>query len=54
LRSLYVVNCTGREGLGTGFEYFIEGERGQRIILRSGLLPVLIPHRDIVIHSDKL
>jgi phosphate transport system substrate-binding protein len=54
LRSLYVVNCTGREGLGTGFEYFIESERGQRIILRSGLLPVLIPHRDIVIHSDKL
>jgi phosphate transport system substrate-binding protein len=54
LRSLYIVNCTGREGLGTGFEYFIESERGQRIILRSGLLPVLIPHRDIVIHSDKL
>lgn len=53
-RSLYMVNCTGRKGLGTGLELFIAGDKGQRIILRSGLLPVQIPERNIEIHSDKL
>jgi phosphate transport system substrate-binding protein len=50
-RSLYVVNCTGRKGLGAGLELFIRGDKGQRIILRSGLLPFIIPERDIVIHN---
>ena len=50
-RSLYVVNCTGRKGLGAGLELFIKGDKGQRIILRSGLLPFIIPGRDIVIHN---
>jgi len=54
LRYLYIVNCTGRTGLGHGFEYFIESDKGQRIILRSGLLPVNIPERNITIHSNKL
>ena len=54
LRYLYIVNCTGRTGLGHGFEHFIESDKGQRIILRSGLLPINIPERNIMIHSDKL
>ncbi len=54
LRYLYIVNCTGRDGLGQGFEHFIRSDRGQRIILRSGLLPIAIPERNIIIHSDKL
>jgi phosphate transport system substrate-binding protein len=53
-RSLYMVNCTGRKGLGTGLELFIAGDKGQRIILRSGLLPVQIPERNITIHNNKL
>jgi phosphate transport system substrate-binding protein len=46
-RSLYVVNSTGRMGLGAGFENFLLGERGQRIVLKSGLLPDAIPQREI-------
>jgi phosphate transport system substrate-binding protein len=53
-RSLYMINCTGRKGLGAGLELFVGGDKGQRIILRSGLLPVQIPERNIVIHSNKL
>jgi phosphate transport system substrate-binding protein len=53
-RNLYIINSTGRKGLGTGFELFIRDDKGQRIILRSGLLPVLIPGRDVTIHSNKL
>jgi phosphate transport system substrate-binding protein len=46
-RDLYVVNCTGKMGLGSGFTYFVLGERGQRIILESGILPDSIPEREI-------
>lgn len=54
VRHLYMVNCTGRKGLGSGLELFMAGDKGQRIILRSGLLPVLIPGRDIEVHNKKL
>ena len=50
-RDLYIVNCSGRKGLATGFELFMRDDKGQRIILRSGLLPVNIPERNITIHN---
>jgi phosphate transport system substrate-binding protein len=46
-RSLYVINCEGGAGLGTGFASFLAGERGQRVVLKSGLLPDSIPSRQI-------
>jgi phosphate transport system substrate-binding protein len=55
VRKLYIINCTGTHGLGTGFANFILSDRGQRIILKSGLLPYKIPQRDITInHNLKL
>ena len=48
-RELYIINCQSFSGLGIGFASFIAGERGQRIILKSGLLPVRIPSRNIQI-----
>ncbi len=48
-RTLYVINSTGKMGLGSGFENFLLSDKGQRIILRSGLLPYILPERDIVI-----
>jgi phosphate transport system substrate-binding protein len=47
MRGLYIINSTGRTGLGTGFASFMESERGQRIILRSGILPDSLPPREI-------
>ena len=46
-RSLYIIDCTGRKGLGSGFASFLSSERGQRIILKSGFLPDSIPQREI-------
>jgi len=46
-RDLYIINCQGYSGLGMGFASFIAGEVGQRIILKSGLLPVRMPGRNI-------
>ncbi|MES2411691.1 MAG: substrate-binding domain-containing protein [Bacteroidota bacterium] len=50
-RDLYIVNCQGYSGLGMGFGSFLTGERGQRIILKSGLLPESMPSRKIVIRN---
>ncbi|AMR34455.1 hypothetical protein A0256_06760 [Mucilaginibacter sp. PAMC 26640] len=46
-RSLYIIDCTGRKGLGAGFASFLASDRGQRVILKSGLLPDSIPPREI-------
>lgn len=47
VRDLYVVNCQGFSGLGMGFASFVAGDIGQRIVLKSGLLPVQIPARKL-------
>lgn len=51
-RHLYIVNCQGYSGLGMGFASFLGGERGQRIILKSGLVPERVPPRKIVIRNN--
>lgn len=51
-RNLYIINSTGKMGLGTGFAYFILSDRGQRIILRSGILPDSIPTREISLKTN--
>ncbi len=48
-RDLFIINCQGYSGLGMGFASFVAGDIGQRIILKSGLLPVRIPGRKIII-----
>ncbi|WP_250432103.1 PstS family phosphate ABC transporter substrate-binding protein [Pontibacter ruber] len=44
-RYLYIINTEGRAGLGTGFASFVAGDKGQRIILKSGLVPATMPIR---------
>ncbi|RTY92517.1 PstS family phosphate ABC transporter substrate-binding protein [Flavobacterium sp. GT3R68] len=51
-RDLYIINCQGFSGLGMGFSSFVAGDIGQRIILKSGLLPVRIPGRNIRIRKE--
>ena len=46
-RSLYVLNYQGKRALGTGFANYISAPEGQRIILKSGLVPVTMPSREI-------
>ena len=48
-RDLYIINCQGYSGLGMGFASFIGGDIGQRIILKSGLVPVRTPGRKLLI-----
>ena len=46
-RDLYIINCQGFEGLGMGFSSFVAGQIGQRIVLKSGLVPFKMPGRNI-------
>jgi phosphate transport system substrate-binding protein len=54
-RDLYIINCQGYSGLGMGFASFVAGDIGQRIILKSGLLPIRTPGRKIsfIINNKK-
>lgn len=51
-RDLYIVNCQGYSGLGMGFASFIAGDVGQRIVLKSGLLPVRVPGRKLNVRNE--
>lgn len=44
-RFLYIISTEGRSGLGTGFASYVAGDKGQRIILKSGLVPATMPVR---------
>lgn len=52
-REVKVLNYQPHMGLGMGFSAFLTGDRGQRIVLKSGLLPFKMPGREIIIR-DKI
>jgi len=51
-RDLFIINCQGYTGLGMGFASFIAGDIGQRIVLKSSLLPVRTPGRKLKIRNQ--
>lgn len=48
-RSVYIVNAEPRKSLGMGFAAFLTGVSGQRIVLKSGLMPDSLPPRELII-----
>lgn len=44
-RNLYIISREARVGLGTGFASFVASDRGQKIILKAGLVPGTVPLR---------
>ncbi|HEY6142256.1 MAG TPA: substrate-binding domain-containing protein [Flavobacterium sp.] len=52
VRDLYIINGQGYSGLGMGFASFVAGDIGQRIVLKSGLLPVRVPGRKINVRNE--
>ena len=41
IRTIYALLNDPRQGLPWGFAHFIQGPKGQRIVMKTGLLPVL-------------
>lgn len=52
-RPVYIILSEPRNGLSSGFTSFVSSDRGQRIILKSGILPATQPVR-LVNVRDKL
>jgi len=46
-REVYFISRETFTGLGSGFIQFATGEQGQRIVLKSGLIPSRMPERNV-------
>lgn len=51
-RSVYMISREARAGLGTGFTAFVAGDKGQRIVLKMGLLPATAPVRIVEVTTE--
>jgi phosphate transport system substrate-binding protein len=51
-RSVYMINTEPRSGLCTGLVSFVASDKGQRIILKSGILPAIAPTRVVNIRPN--
>jgi phosphate transport system substrate-binding protein len=52
VRDVYAINAEPRNGLATGFTSFLAGDKGQRIILKTGILPATAPVRLVKVRDD--
>lgn len=48
-RTVNMILTEGKSGLGTGFVSFVSNHKGQRIILKLGVAPIIVPPRNIEI-----
>jgi phosphate transport system substrate-binding protein len=51
-RDIYMINSEPRKGLATGFSAFLASDKGQRLILKSGILPAVAPTRVVTIRKE--
>jgi phosphate transport system substrate-binding protein len=51
MRTISTINREGRTGLATGFAAFFASERGQRIVLKAGLVPKTMPLRILQVNN---
>jgi phosphate transport system substrate-binding protein len=52
IREIYAISRETFTGLGSGFIQFVAGDQGQRIVLKSGMLPATMPVRLIRIKKE--
>jgi phosphate transport system substrate-binding protein len=53
-REIYMISKEAYTGLGTGFTAFVASERGQRIVLKFGLVPATMPIRLVELINEDL
>ncbi len=53
-REVYIISKEAYTGLGTGFTAFVASERGQRIVLKLGLVPATMPVRLVELINDNI
>ncbi|MEJ7643537.1 MAG: substrate-binding domain-containing protein [Chryseolinea sp.] len=53
-RDVIMISREGRTGLASGFMSFIAGQKGQRVVLKSGLVPATMPVRIVDVNRDPI
>jgi phosphate transport system substrate-binding protein len=51
-REIYMITRETFDGLGSGFIRFVAGEKGQRIVLKAGLVPATMPIRLVQLKEE--
>jgi phosphate transport system substrate-binding protein len=51
-REVWAINAEPRNGLATGFTAFLASDKGQRIILKSGIIPAVAPVRIVNVRDN--
>jgi phosphate transport system substrate-binding protein len=51
-RDMMVCSREAKSGLGTGFIAWLASDKGQRVVLKAGLLPATMPVRIVKIKKD--
>lgn len=51
-RNVYIISSEARHGLGSGFLAYVASDKGQRIILKSGLVPATAPVRLVEVKRE--
>jgi phosphate transport system substrate-binding protein len=54
LRDVIMISREARAGLASGFMAFVASDKGQRIVLKSGLVPATMPIRIVEINREPL
>jgi len=52
LRQVIIISREARTGLGSGFATFVANDKGQRIILKAGLVPAKMPVRIVEVTNN--
>lgn len=52
-REIHLIDLQGKSGLGKGFSSFAASDIGQRVVLKSSLVPYKMPTREIHIKSEE-
>jgi phosphate transport system substrate-binding protein len=52
LRDVIMISREARSGLANGFMAFVASDRGQRVVLKSGLVPATMPIRIVEVNRD--
>jgi phosphate transport system substrate-binding protein len=53
IRNVVIISREARSGLGSGFLSYVASDKGQRVVLKAGLVPVTMPVRIVEIRYDE-
>lgn len=53
IRNVVIISREARSGLGSGFLTYVASDKGQRVVLKAGLVPVTMPVRIVEIRYDE-